>query len=219
MNRKIIAFAGSKGAGKSTAFETLNNNYPNVYDVTLAGHLKEVTAEIYNVDMQLFLNPKLKEVDLIDPICLEPNQINKLFELFEVDDFNYDNHVRPHVGKILETPRQLLQYLGTNVLHPIDPLIHAKYATKHLPKDGLVVITDLRFEDEFNFFYKDYKDEFTPFNINNTAAERAAEDDNHKSETDRHKFKHLCKQLDNNGTIYQFKGLVKSAVTELYNDK
>lgn len=218
--RKIVAFAGSKGAGKSTAFETLRNNYKDVYDVTLAGHLKMVCSKVFNLDEKLFHDQNLKEAPLADPITLQAKEIEDvliLFSLIRDKDYNYDNHIRPHVGKLIETPRQLLQYMGTDVLHPIDSLIHANYVTKNLPKDGLIVITDLRFANEFDFFYNNYKEEFTPYHINNLKAERMAEGDTHPSETDRHKFKHLCTQLDNNGTIYQFKGLIKSKIEELYN--
>jgi len=217
--RKIVAFAGSKGAGKSTAFEILHGNFRGVHDIALAGHLKLAASEVFNLDQRLFHDQNLKESPLANFITLDSDQIMDVFfkfNLIQDKDFNYDDHVRPHIGKLIETPRKLLQYLGTEVLHPIDPLIHVKYVTKKLPENGLIVITDLRFANEFEYLYDNFE-EFIPYHIENNHAEMAAEGDTHPSETDRHKFKHKCQTLDNNGTIYQFKGLVKKTVQEVYN--
>lgn len=218
--RKIIAFAGPKKSGKTTAYQALNAQYSNVHEVALAGHLKSVASKIFNLDSRLFNDQNLKEVDLAEYIELSPKNIEDIFILFGLTEkeYTYDKHIRPHVGKLIKTPRQLLQYIGTEVLHPIDPLIHAKFMIKNkLPKDGIVVLTDLRFKNEFDFFLENYKNEFVPLHINNNNAEMASADDNHPSEKDRLKFKHECIQIDNNSTLYAFKSLVKKKLEEIYN--
>lgn len=218
--RKIIAFSGPKTSGKTTAYEALSSQYKGVQEVALAGHLKTVASRVFRLDERLFHDQALKESDLADYVELTPKNIEDIFILFGLTEkeYSYDNHIRPHIGKVLETPRKLLQYIGTEVLHPIDPLIHAKYLVRHkLPDDGIVVLTDLRFKNEFDFFIRNYNSEFVPFHINNSRAELASADDNHPSEKDRLKFKDVCIPLDNNSTLYAFKRLVKHKLEEVYN--
>lgn len=216
--RKILGFAGPKSSGKTTAYDIVRENFPEVQEITLALHMKKVCAKVFNFDEVLCHDPKLKEVLLADPISLEKSHIENIFEKFNItkDQFTYDDHIRPHVGKLLETPRQVLQYIGTEVLRPIDDLIHVKFATSNLPDNGILVVTDMRFENEFNYFKDNFEGEFYPYHINCTRAELAAEGDTHPSETDRHKFKHLCKSLDNNRSIHAFRTLVKEEVRSLY---
>jgi hypothetical protein len=218
--RKIIAFAGPKTSGKTTAMEALGAKYRDVHGLALAGHLKDVCAKIFSLDQKLFHDQNLKEADLAEYVELTPKKIEDIFILFGLgdNDYNYDEHIRPHIGAILETPRRLLQYIGTEVLHPIDPLIHAKFLVKNLlPESGIVVLTDLRFKNEFEFFKTNYAKEFVPFHINSTRAEMAAAGDKHPSEMQRHEFKADCIQLDNNSTLYAFKDLVRKNLEEVYH--
>jgi len=214
MSRKIIAFAGSKGSGKTTAFNEILENFPSVTELTFAGKLKTICSEIFNLDQSKLHLQEYKEGDLEDPICLEKDQLTKIVEFFgyKVD---YDAHIRSHIGVMLDTPRQLLQYIGTDMLHRVDPEIHIKSILDQLPEDGLVVITDLRFEQEFDYFNNNFKDEFYPFYIKNNKAELAAECDTHKSETDLRKFKYNCELIDNNFSLSDYKKSVVQGVKDI----
>ncbi len=212
--RKIVAFAGSKGSGKTTAFEEVLNNFPGVTELTFAGKLKNVCSEIFNLDQSKLHLQDYKEKYLDEPVNLEKEQLTKIIEAFGYTA-DYDTHVRSHVGMILETPRQLLQYIGTDVLHKVDPEIHIKSVLKQLPNDGLVVITDLRFKQEFDYFNDNFKGEFVPFYINNNKAEVAAEGDTHKSEKDLQTFKHKCVLINNNLSLEDYKKLIVKSVKDV----
>lgn len=202
--RKIVAFAGSKQAGKTTAFSTIKNQFTEVHEVTIAGKLKNVVGEVLNIDTKNFHVNELKEVPFEDPITITKEQIEAVITAFNLE-FDYDKHVRPHVGTLIETPRQSLQFFGTNVLHPIDDLVHIKNAVAGMPKRGIVVVTDLRFLQEFEYFRDTHKEEFFPFYIKNNKAELMAEGDTHPSETDLQKFKNQCTLIDNNGSLDAYK--------------
>lgn len=211
MSRKIIAFAGSKQAGKTTAFNTLRETFNNVHEVTIAGKLKNVVGEVLEIDTKNFHINELKEVPFADPITITKEQIEAVITAFGLK-YDYDTHVRPHVGTLIETPRQSLQFFGTNVLHPIDDLVHIKNAVADMPTEGVIVVTDLRFLQEFEYFETKHADEFFPFYIKNTKAELIAEGDTHPSETDLKKFKGKCTLIENNFTLQQYK---ESLVTNL----
>ncbi len=205
MSRKIIAFAGSKQAGKTTAFVTMRANFPEVHEITIAGKLKLVVGKVLGIDQDFFNKNELKEKYLDDPITVTQTHITQVIEAFGLT-YDFDKHVRQHVNALLETPRQCLQFFGTNVLHKIDDLVHIKNAVKDMPETGLVIVTDLRFAQEFDYFQQNYSSQFFPFYIKNSKAEAIAASDTHPSETDLQKFKNKCALIDNNFTLeeYQF---------------
>jgi len=215
MSRQIVAFAGSKGSGKTTAFQAIRNEFKTVHEAMLAGKLKKSVCEVYGFDFSRLDDLAYKE-DLLDiPVELTRDNLTKVADYFGLE-YNFDTHLRSHVGYTCDTLRHLLQYIGTEVLRGIDNDIHVKSVVNDLPKEGLIVITDLRFETEFNYFDQNHNNEFYPFYIKNNIAELAAEGDTHPSETDLLKFKHKCKEVDNNKTVQEYKKLVISSIGALY---
>lgn len=213
MTRKIIAFAGSKAAGKTTAFTITSEVYPNVHELTFAGHLKKSCSEVFNIDLNRFNDQNLKERTMEDPVYLDEESLLQVIQKF---NRTADRElIRPFVGKMIDTPRQLLQFVGTEVLRKVDLLIHIKYAVENMPKDGIVLITDMRFLNEFEYFYENHPNEFTPFYIKNNQAEMIAESDTHPSERQLLLFRDRCKLLENNGTLQEFNILVKSKIAEI----
>ena len=207
MRNRVIAFCGSKGAGKSTSYDIFKTYYEGeIEEIALAGFLKMACAKVFGVDMEHFTNPELKEKELEDYVVLSAENVTQLLNLFECE-FDNQTHVRPHIGTVLETPRRVLQYVGTEVLRPIDSLIHARIVAKNMNPDVLTVITDLRFENEFDFF--NAYDSFVPVYVKNSSAEHAASFDQHPSELGLHKFKTKCVVLNNEGSLQDLEGKVK----------
>lgn len=207
---KIIAFTGSKGSGKSTACKVLNQRLEKVNSVMIAGTLKKAICETFEFDLDRLDDQVYKEAELSNPIELDRSSLIKIVEYFGVD-YNYDMHLRTHVGYIVYSLRELLQFIGTEVLHPIDPLIHIKAAEKELTKDGINVVTDLRFEQEFDYFNNSNYD-FIPFYIQNFGAEAVAAGDTHPSETQLQNFKGKCTKITNNDDLIAFENLVAKTV-------
>lgn len=213
MSKKLVAFCGAKESGKSTSailFKDLIGQ-PTV-EVAFAGHLKEVCSQVFDVEMKYFLEPKLKERELNDYKQLTKERVEKIFELFDVTTFDYDKHIRPHTGQVFDTPRKILQYVGTEVLHPIDPLIHVNVTLKKINPDVITLVTDLRFPQEFDALYG--REDFLPVHVQNTRAELAAEADSHASEKGWQKFKDRCVVLDNNGPISKLTDNLKQMIKE-----
>lgn len=212
--RKIIAFTGVKQSGKSTAFLVAKKHFGDVTEIMLARRLKEVCAKVFKLDFKHMEDGVLKETLFEDPVYLDHFQIMEVIEAFGYS-YNFDKNIRPFMGKILETPRQILQYVGTEVLHKIDKDIHIKASVENLPEDGVVIITDMRFEREFNYFKEKYPKEFLPFYIHNSRAEMIAEQDQHKSEKDIQNFKNYCTMIDNNFSLLDYEVILKKTFKDI----
>jgi len=211
----IIAFCGSKGSGKSTSAMVFKDliGVPTE-EIAIAGHLKEACARVFNIDYNKFIDPALKEVELEECIVLDRKNLEALMKEFFVQDYTYDTHIRQHIARVLRTPRALLQYIGTEVLHPIDPLIHVRVAMKKKDPSKLTIITDLRFVAEFEYFTA--QENFVPVYVKNTQAEIRASVDGHASERQFENFRTKCRYLNNEGSLTELSWSLGSFIEGVY---
>lgn len=201
--KTIIGLTGLKTSGKTTAFNAIKDVYPEIVEIQLAKKLKDVCAEFLGVDRVLFDDPARKEVKLEEPVYLEGPYIEAMIKSYGfVPD--YDKHVRPHVGTVLESPRRIAQYVGTEVLRNVDDQIHCKGAVMDLPEEGLFVLTDMRFPNEYDFFANHYECNFYPYYIQSYRAEAAGAGDMHPSERMVLETAKNCTAISNNASQLEF---------------
>lgn len=216
----IIAFCGSKGSGKSTTAEVFKELFKApVEDLAIAGHLKLATSRVFDIEMKHFLEPELKEVEFDKYPVMTRQKIEALLLEFGAGEYSkeYDKYVRPHVGQVFDTPRRLLQYVGSELLHPIDPQIHVKNLCRLKDKNKLTLVTDMRFLSEFNYLTEQFGQDFVPVFVHNRAAEEIAKADGHRSERELFLFNDKCRLLDNNSqTIGDLKAQVHTLVVETF---
>lgn len=133
----IVAFSGYKGSGKDSAASTIKEEYHDQVDrygdffkvthINFADSLKELCSRIFNVPMEYFLDPALKEV--IPPGVIIENAVGK-------------------------PARQLLQEFGMQMreLYPsiwADIWLQKVRALPILQEEiNVVLVTDLRYPDE-----------------------------------------------------------------------
>lgn len=211
---KLVAFCGSKESGKSTSAELFKSlvTSQKVDEVAFASHLKNTCAKVFNLDIKNFLDTKLKESELDSYIRLTKESIESIFTEFDIPEFEYDKHVRPHMGQVFDTPRKLLQYVGTELLHPLDKNIHVNITLKKLDPNAITVATDLRFPQEFEALKN--IEGFLPIYVDNKRAENAASADSHASERGWQQFKDHCIRLDNNGSLSELTENLKKIIKE-----
>jgi hypothetical protein len=207
----IAAFCGAKFSGKSTSGELVKRLLPGqTEELAFAGHLKKTCAKVFNIDIKYFLDPALKEVELdVYPVLTRENMI-QIVEEFDLQ-YDFDKHLRPNMGKVSFTPRGLLQYVGTELLHPIDPLVHVKKTLKLKDPTKLSIVTDLRFPHEFEAL-KQMRQDFVPVYVDNKAAENAAAADSHASEQGWKVFKDRCIRVDNNSDMANLEAGIQNLV-------
>lgn len=212
----ILAFCGSKGSGKSTSAEMFKELYTGpMEELAFAGRLKEVCSQVFELPMENFLDPKLKEKELDKYINLTPLKIEQVFRLFDVPNQDYDTFIRPHLGKVFETPRQVLQYVGTELLQKVNRAVHSNQMLKLKSPEKLTVVTDLRFFHEYELL-KTGPNFFIPVLIKNDGASLIAASDTHPSETDLRKFERDCLVIENNGTLSELREKLKKFIEEYY---
>lgn len=217
--RKIIGLTGVKGSGKTTAFGILQElaaqaGLGTVTEITLANRLKVACSLAFDIPRDHFDNPAVKEKELASPVYLDDENLLKVLSHFRAT-YDYDKHIRPHVGKVLHSPRKVAQYIGTEVLRAVDEWIHCNGAVQDLPQDGLFVVTDMRFWNEFNFFADNKEIEFYPVYVANSKAETLAGTDSHASEKYVLEIAQRCQRIDNNGSLAELKAQLQTLLTKV----
>jgi hypothetical protein len=209
---KIIAFSGVRQAGKDTANSALMQKIPNINHLYFAKKLKEVCSNVFDIHLNMFDSPLLKDSPLNDEIYLDEADLMEVIKQFNAIP-NYNAHIRPFIGVMCFTPRELLQVIGTDLLHRIDKDIHIKVTAASF-KDGINTITDMRFVSEFDYLNNNYKDSFYPIYIQNSKAEAIASKDTHTSEVQSKLFKNKCLVIENNKSIEDFQKNVAEIITK-----
>ncbi len=211
MKTTLIAFCGAKGSGKDTSAGIFKDLVATeVKEIAFAGHLKQTCSKVFNIDMKYFTDPKLKEKELENYVRLTPETIEAIFQEFEITNYTFDDNIRPHLSQVFDTPRKLLQYVGTELLHPIDKLIHVNFALKKVDLNKISLVTDLRFPQEFDVLHGN--ENYLLVYVSNLQAENVAATDTHPSEQGWKYFKTKCIQLDNNGTLADLANNIKELI-------
>lgn len=208
----VIGLIGAKGAGKTTAFDVIKDEL-GVQEITLAAKLKDTCSKVFSVPRDHFDSHAFKEKDLDTPVNLNPLNLVQIFKEYDLKvDFN--KYLRSHIGKILYTPRQIAQYVGTEVLRAYSPDIHCDWACKAITQE-VGVVTDMRFPNEFDYFYNNFTNFYSIY-VQNTGAEIKASKDSHASEAH---IKDLGKRaqitIHNNGDLKTFQDTVRLFTKEI----
>lgn len=222
MSKKlIIGFTGVKESGKTTAYEAIKNVYPKIQEVMLAKKLKDACSEVLGIPRNYFDDQAFKEKFLEDPIYLSQELVENLYKSYDLGSINYESHVRPHIGKLIYTPREAAQYVGTEVLRAVDPDIHCNSAMKFVPDAPIYIVTDMRFWNEFDFFKNNKEVHFSSFYIKNPKAEAKLGDNPHGSEKYVLEIGRKCDyKIQNDGTnLKPFQDTVLDCFIKVINSK
>ncbi len=204
----LLGLCGAKGAGKTSTFNIIKELSPNTQEIMLAKTIKKVCSRVLKIPIQFFEDPKLKEVKLTQPAYLSVTILEAMLIAFNLP-LKRDSY-RKHVGKTLETPRQIMQYIGTELIRAIEPDIHCKFALEDLKKDvKLGVVTDIRFPNEQEFFAKN-SNNFMMVYIKNSKAENVAKSDTHASENYLTDLKMNALIIENDGTLADLRNEIKT---------
>lgn len=216
---KVIGLIGAKAAGKTTAAKIMRDLGLHIIEITLADKLKNVCAEVFEVPRDWFDFHNFKEKELEVPRYLTREILIQIFTSYDLlTNPDFSKYLRPHIGKVLFTPRQIAQYVGTEVLRSVDPDIHCTSAVKAAAgttytEESISVITDMRFPNEFEFFKK--SDEFYPIYIKNTAAEGVSGGDAHASEAHLKTLALKANKVENESSLEIFKKNLQNLLINL----
>lgn len=156
MKARIFAMAGQMGSGKDTAAKYLVDNF-GYKKIAFADNLKEMCKFVFNlVDYDVYDEAgKFKKFEA--PKVLTVQNVQGILSWASKNGFE----MKPEVveacfklqGKTFDTPREVLQYVGTEICRMnIHNDFHAEVVKLKIEREGLdkVVISDCRFLNERN---------------------------------------------------------------------
>ena len=206
--RTVIGLAGVKTSGKSTVANIIKT-FVEAEEAALADKLKNTCASAFNLTREDFDSQDLKEVPFGKPMIMTRSELEAIVVAFRLDSSIADQ-LRDLEGAVLETPRRIAQFVGTEVLRSLgNPDIHCESVNL---SEGVTIISDMRFPNEFAYFSKMEDINFIPLYVARTLAEDEVTVDSHPSETSVFEFRDDCTRLDNNGTLKQLEKNIKSAL-------
>jgi hypothetical protein len=214
--KTIIGIAGVKTSGKSTAAniikEILKNE--NVHESALADKLKNTCASVFNLERNQFDFQELKEVEFKEPMKLGVYEIGSILESFGIYMSTREiDSLFTVVNMDLKSPRQIAQIVGTEILRTAgDADVHCKNV--NVNDNGITIISDLRFPNEFEYFSKDPDSNFIPIYIQRDEAEQYVTEDSHPSEKCVFEFSGKCKTINNNGSLEQLQYQIMTELME-----
>lgn len=136
----LIALAGRKSSGKTTVANILEKR--GFKKASFATGLKELVSKLYDWDINLLFSQNGKEKLLDQSVFWNKDLARKMEDLIELK-VPFDEE------KTFNSRRDVLQYLGTDILRKIDPDFHVKEFKKRYI-EGNFVCDDLRFKNELN---------------------------------------------------------------------
>lgn len=200
----VFGITGVKTSGKSTVSEMIRSCVAGAKESALADKLKNVSAEAFDIPRDHFDDQSIKEVpfitgpkfltkEIIDHILLEFNITISEIQLNDV--FQKLRYIT------LETPRRIAQIVGTELLREFGGEdIHCDNVKIY--DEGITIISDIRFPNEFNYFNNKDDVKFIPLYIQRDMAEKEVDmEKSHPSETLVFTFCKKCVKIDNNGTL------------------
>lgn len=140
---KLIALAGRKGSGKSTLSNYLVQN-EGFEKISFADYLKDLISDAFLIDSKYLYDQILKESRCLD-LHTDLDFYKKISQYIKEDvTYLYQNTIH------IETPRQLLQFVGTDVLRAHDVDFHVKKTIFKIKNSSNTdfVCDDLRFQNE-----------------------------------------------------------------------
>lgn len=216
--RVIIGLSGVKTSGKSTAADMIKELIPTAQEAALADKLKNTSSEVFGVPREYFDKQDLKELAFSDGAKeLTSDAIDAILRSFGIVMSKKQIELTYNIiGMKLETPRKIAQIVGTEVLRAAgDEDIHCKNVKLN---DGVTVISDLRFPNEFNYFSDlsstDNQIIFVPLYIQRDEAEQYVTEDSHPSEKCVFEFSGNCQKINNNGSLEDTRKQIVNVLNE-----
>jgi len=137
----IIGFGGRLGSGKTVLSRQLVNL--GFKKISFADYLKNLISAVYDMDPELLKSQESKAEILAQPLEWNYKIAEKLFKEAELHDYNL-----PVYDKLFKTRRELIQYIGTDVLRSYDNDFHVKKTVERLYDSVSYVCDDFRFKNE-----------------------------------------------------------------------
>ena len=139
MTRILVGVTGGKFHGKDTFANYVRSADDGFQINHFAWPLKEMCAFVFNLHMDLFTDPNLKEKTFDVPIPID----RYLKKLSKYTDLTFEDR-----GLVANTPRELLQCVGTNYVRAADSTYWITQGERLIKNTPKLIIPDVRFPNE-----------------------------------------------------------------------
>lgn len=210
----VVGFCGPAQSGKDTCGDYLISRHGFHKKLSFAGNLKEMVKEVFSLTDYDVNDREGKQKPFTYSVILDKSNLSlilswmyKTHSDFHVSE-NDVNEVLSHLGRKFKTPRELLQFVGTDICRKIVPTYHLDIIKQEVlsnPETDYVV-TDVRFPNEGNLIL----DVFGGFVVRLFGRpEKSIEENNHPSETAMLDWGRATAAIDNekNGLHYLYSEL------------
>lgn len=221
MKNIVVGLVGPKTCGKSTVTNILSEFYP-IEEQALADKLKNVSAEVFGMRREQLDRQDMKEVEFEQGKELTAEKIGQVLDAFGVNINSFKDSVlmqtylefyQPIIGRMLRSPREVAQIIGTEVLRFVDKDIHCK--SVRVSDKSITVVSDVRFSNEYDYFNNNKNITFIPIYIQRNLAEEKVTPNSHISEREFMDFRDKCQKVDNNGSFRDVEVQVKAIVDKV----
>ena len=194
----IIGISGKKFSGKDTTANIIKKEKPFFEITHFADPIKKCLSDVFDIDILYFNEPSLKEIALDYPIDID-TYLSKLSSYLSIP---LNNH-----SKIAYTPRQLMQYVGTEYVREVNDLYWINKTISDNKHNEDLIISDVRFNPEVSAI-KNLNGIIVNIEL---VGKDIAYTDNHKSENESFPFDYELLNVFNKREClyYQVVGLLK----------
>jgi hypothetical protein len=149
----ILGIAGRARHGKDSIADILVKEF-GFKRIALADPLKQICSEVFKIPLQCFYKDELKDSAFIEPEIIDIYHIERLVkqltEYVNITESIVQNLNTNGVGKELKSPREILQFVGTDLCrnHVSDTIWLDIFSATVKKAEGNLVCTDARFQNE-----------------------------------------------------------------------
>jgi hypothetical protein len=150
----IIGLSGKRRVGKDTTANILVSEFGYI-KMSFADELKIMCSKVFNIDIKYFYDDDLKDEKFVQPLAILPRHVTLIASHVAKHGFIVTKEMVTKmdsigIGQLMDTPRQLLQFVGTEIIrNVVDSKIWIIILNKKLKTyEGNAIIQDGRFSNE-----------------------------------------------------------------------
>lgn len=144
MQRVFISISGQKQSGKDTAGNFFRGF--GFEKVNWADNLKTMCSGAFDIPLEHFYDDDLKERNFLSPVTIQQEHIDFLNKW--IRHSHTFSIPMSHLGEPLASPREVMQYVGVDMIRAVFPRYHVEVSMPLMEDCGLLVCCDSRFQDE-----------------------------------------------------------------------
>lgn len=204
----VLGLSGAALAGKDTVADYLISEHGWTGKLSFAKNLKDMCREVFGLSLEDVETQEGKKRRFKEPVSFSKAHLQSILywmlkthpsKLILNDSYG---SVQNLTGKRLKSPREILQFVGTDICRALVPTYHVDIILNSAAREGNWIITDVRFPNEGDLILDDLKG--LVINIDRTAGNEGAVDMTHLSETAMKQWGRFTDIVDNSKDGLEF---------------